>query len=94
VHIYERRNALLHAKTAVMDGVWSSVGSANLDSRSLVYNYEADVVVLDDGFGAAMEALFRADVAKSVEVAPATWRNRGIAERIKELFARSVEGLL
>jgi cardiolipin synthase len=94
VRIYEHRDALLHAKTAVIDGVWSSVGSTNLDWRSLVHNYEADLVVLDDAFGAAMEDQFRSDLAASVEVAPQVWRERGIAERIKELIAGSIERLL
>jgi len=50
VRIFERRDALLHAKTAVIDGIWSSIGSTNLDWRSFVHNYEADLVVLDNRF--------------------------------------------
>lgn len=94
VRIYEHRDALLHAKTAVIDGVWSSVGSTNLDWRSLVHNYEADLVILDDAFGAAMEDQFRTDLAASVEVTPQRWRERGIAEHVKELIAGSIERLL
>lgn len=94
VRIYEHRNALLHAKTAVIDGGWSSVGSTNLDWRSLVHNYEADLVILDNAFGAAMEDQFRTDLAASVEVTPQLWRERGIAEHIKELIAGSIERLL
>lgn len=51
VKLYERRDALLHVKTAVIDGVWSSVGSTNLDWRSFLHNDEVNVVVLGTEFG-------------------------------------------
>ncbi|HEY6821108.1 MAG TPA: phospholipase D-like domain-containing protein, partial [Burkholderiales bacterium] len=55
VKIYEWRQALMHAKTAVIDGQWSSVGSTNLDWRSFVHNYEDDLLVFDPAFGREME---------------------------------------
>ena len=91
VRIYERKDALLHAKTAVIDGVWSTVGSTNLDWRSFVHNYEADLVVLGDDFGAEMSELFAADLARSHEITLDAWRKRGISERLKEFFARQWE---
>jgi len=94
VRIYEWNKALLHAKTAVIDGEWSSIGSTNLDWRSFVHNYEADLVVHDAGFGAEMERLFRADVAASVEQKKDAWRQRGAVERVKEWVARRWEYLL
>jgi cardiolipin synthase A/B len=94
VHIFERRDALLHAKTAVIDGTWSSIGSTNLDWRSFVHNYEADVVVLDPGFGAEMEDLFRLDEKASHEVTLEEWRRRDIGTRFKEWLARRWEYLL
>ena len=54
--IYERRGALLHSKTAVIDGVWSTVGSTNLDWRSFLHNDEVNAVVLGPEFGAQMQA--------------------------------------
>ncbi|MBU4609014.1 cardiolipin synthase [Achromobacter sp. GG226] len=78
VKIYERNGALLHAKTAVVDGVWSTVGSSNLDWRSFALNYEVNAVILGRAFGERMEALFRDDVAKSTEVTLAQWRERGV----------------
>ena len=53
VKIYERRDALLHVKTAVIDGVWSTVGSTNLDWRSFLHNHEVNAVVLGTEFGDA-----------------------------------------
>jgi cardiolipin synthase A/B len=94
VRIYEWREALLHAKTAVIDSVWSSVGSTNVDWRSFVLNYEADLVVYDDAFGRDMERLFRQDVQASVAVELEQWRKRGAVERMKEWFARRWEHLL
>jgi phosphatidylserine/phosphatidylglycerophosphate/cardiolipin synthase-like enzyme len=56
VQIYERRDALLHSKTALIDGVWSTVGSTNLDWRSFLHNDEINAVILGQGFGAQMLA--------------------------------------
>src|SRR5678815_6173652 len=61
VRIYEWREALMHAKTAVIDSRWSSVGSTNLDWRSFVHNYEADLVVVDTAFAREMERRFALD---------------------------------
>jgi len=94
VRIYEWNKALLHAKTAVIDDDWSSIGSTNLDWRSFVHNYEADLVVHDAGFATQMERLFGQDVASSKEVTRDTWRKRGAKERVKEWIARRWEYLL
>jgi cardiolipin synthase A/B len=94
VRIYERRDALLHAKTAVIDGVWSSVGSTNLDWRSFVHNYEADVIVLAEPFARDMERLFALDIGASHEVTAAEWERRGLAARAREWLARRWEYFL
>jgi len=94
VRIFERRDALLHAKTAVIDGVWSSVGSTNLDWRSFVHNYEADVIVLGEPFAREMERLFALDVDASYEITPDAWRSRGLVSRAREWFARRWEYFL
>ena len=94
VRIHERRDALLHAKTAVIDGVWSTVGSTNVDWRSFVHNAEANLIVLGVDFGDRMEALFRRDIDHSIEIDPQSWSRRGAAARMKEWFARRWEYLL
>jgi cardiolipin synthase len=94
VRIFERHDALLHAKTAVIDGVWSSVGSTNLDWRSFVHNYEADVIVLSAAFARDMERLFALDVRASHEITLDAWRRRGLGPRVTEWFARRWEYFL
>ncbi|HSD44680.1 MAG TPA: phospholipase D-like domain-containing protein [Burkholderiales bacterium] len=94
VRIFERRDALVHAKTAVIDGAWSSVGSTNLDWRSFVHNYEADVIVLGAEFARGLEELFARDVAHSTEIALDEWRRRGPVSRLREWFARAWEYFL
>jgi cardiolipin synthase len=91
VRIHERRDALLHAKTAVIDGVWSTVGSANMDWRSFLHNDEVNVVVVGEGFGREMTRLFEQDVAQSVPVTAADREARGIGERARERLARLLE---
>ena len=61
---------MLHAKTVVIDGVWSTIGSTNLDWRSFVHNREINAVVLSPQFGAQMQAMFEADVAASDAIFP------------------------
>lgn len=88
VHIYERDDALLHAKTAVIDGVWSTVGSANLDVRSFVHNDEVNAVVVSVEFARQMEAQFEKDLARSREVTMSEWRQRPWRDRFLEWFSR------
>lgn len=88
VKIYERQDALLHAKTALIDGVWSTVGSTNLDWRSFVHNQEINAVILGQSFGTQMQVLFEKDLQSSKEITLETWRKRSISTRIKERAAR------
>jgi cardiolipin synthase len=88
VKIHEREGRLLHAKTATIDGVWSTVGSTNLDWRSLAHNDELNVVVLGPEFAARMERIFAEDVAHSKAITAREWARRGIVERLRELAAR------
>ncbi len=88
VRIYQLQVAVLHAKTAVIDGFWSTVGSTNIDKRSFIHNSELNVVVLGDSFGQEMEAAFAEDLRGSIEITREKWRDRPIAARIKEWAAR------
>jgi cardiolipin synthase A/B len=87
VKLYERRRALLHAKTAVVDGVWSTVGSTNFDFFSLASNYEVNAVILDREFARQMETLFARDLAESERVLPEKWEKRGGVEKSREILA-------
>lgn len=88
VKIYERQQALLHAKTVVIDSVWSTVGSSNLDWRSFLHNEELNAVVLGLDFGDQMEQMFAVDVAGSVRIDAQSWARRPAGVRVKELLAR------
>jgi cardiolipin synthase len=88
IKIYERQNVLLHAKTALIDGVWSTVGSTNLDWRSFLHNQEVNAVVLGHDFGSRMRAAFDADLAESKQVTLEQWERRSPVQRLKEQFGR------
>jgi cardiolipin synthase len=88
VKIYERKDRVLHAKTAIIDGVWSTVGSTNLDWRSLLYNEELNAVVLGTEFAGQMKAAWDKDLALSDEITRDGWRSRSIEERMKEFASR------
>jgi len=88
VKLYERKGALLHAKTAVIDGVWSSVGSTNLDWRSFLDNDEVNAVILGREFAQKMQAVFAQDLAASQAIALEAWERRPLLLRLKEWMAR------
>lgn len=79
VRIFEWQGPMIHAKTAVVDGIWSRVGSSNLNSASLVGNWELDVGVLDTGLAHQLEELFLMDLASSIEIVlPSQRREVGV----------------
>ena len=86
VKLYERRDALLHSKTAVIDGVWSTVGSTNLDWRSFLHNLELNAVILGPDFGKQMRAMFERDLQASSPVTLEQWERRPIDSRMKEML--------
>ncbi len=88
VKIYERQDALLHAKTALIDGVWSTIGSTNLDWRSFLHNQEVNAVVLGGEFGRQMRALFERDIAVSKPITLEDWRRRALRHRVREVLGK------
>lgn len=88
VKIYERHGALLHAKTAVVDGVWSCVGSSNLDWRSALDNDEINAVILGREFAQQMQAAYDKDIAASEAIELESWKRRSLLLRLKEVTAR------
>jgi len=94
VKIFERRGALLHSKTAVIDGVWSCVGSSNLDWRSFLDNDEVNAVVLGREFAGQMETMFARDLSYSQAIDPAAWERRSLVLRIKEWWASTYQRAL
>ncbi len=78
IKVYEYNRSVLHAKTAVIDGIWSTVGSSNIDRRSFKKNLEINAVILDQNFGEEMEAVFLDDLKSSVEITLEKWEKRHI----------------
>jgi cardiolipin synthase len=68
VRLFEWQGPMIHAKTSVMDGLWCRVGSSNINSASLLGNWEMDVGVVDEDLAGQLEGLFLADLASSVEI--------------------------
>ena len=94
VKIYEYSPALLHAKTMVIDGHWATIGSTNLDNRSLALTEELNVIVYDRGVGRQFEQIFLEDVALSNEVTYEAWRKRGFSAKFLEMLAFPIRDLL
>lgn len=91
VKLYEYEPVMIHAKTAVIDGVWSTVGSSNLDFRSFIHNDEANAIVMGRAFGQEMEALFEQDLSHSTQVTLEQWQQRPWLDRLKESGAAAVK---
>ncbi|WP_246166919.1 cardiolipin synthase [Oryzomonas japonica] len=94
VKLYERRNAILHAKTAVIDGVWATVGSTNLDFLSFAKNFEINTVILSGDFATEMENMFARDLAESDRIKEEEWEKRPWASRMREWFSHLFSHML
>jgi cardiolipin synthase len=92
--IHEWTGVMLHAKTAVVDGVVTLVGSSNLDPLSLRRNYELNALVADPQTGSAMRDLFATDLGKAARVNEAEWNRRPLAARAAEAAATLFADLL
>ncbi|NWF75257.1 MAG: hypothetical protein HXY53_01550 [Nitrospirae bacterium] len=86
VEIYNYQGEILHAKTAIFDGVWSIIGSANLDFQSLRRNDEGNVGIIDESFGKQMTDIFYEDLRHSIKITLDHWLKRPFIEKIKEKF--------
>ncbi|MFL5800135.1 MAG: phospholipase D-like domain-containing protein [Roseiflexaceae bacterium] len=94
IRLFGYQNAMIHAKTATIDGVWSTVGTANLDRLSLAGNYEINVEIQDTGFAAEMERVFEHDLTNAFEITPQRWASRPWYVRASELILRPLGPLL
>ncbi len=94
VRTYQWRGRMLHAKTATIDGVWSTVGSSNLDWWSIARDNELNAVVLSPDFAQQMNRMFRNDLENSEEIKLQRWERRSLMERIEESIAGCLQPLL
>ncbi len=84
VRVYEYRRTMLHAKTLVVDGHWSAVGSMNADNRSLSLNEETVLMMFDEKISAQLERHFLEDIEHANEITLDEFTRRGAWERVKE----------
>lgn len=89
VKIYEREGSVMHAKTMCIDGVWSTLGSSNMDLRSFLHNDEINAVILGRAFAAQMQATFADDLNESSPISHERWQRRSWKLRLKERVARA-----
>jgi cardiolipin synthase len=94
VEIYEYTPALLHAKTMVIDGVWATIGSTNLDNLSFAFNEELNLFFYDRGVAQQLERVFMEDLQISRRVTYEAWKDRGFGARILEVLALPIRDLL
>ncbi|PYQ32655.1 MAG: cardiolipin synthase [Acidobacteria bacterium] len=87
IRIFEYQPTMMHAKTMVVDGYWSTIGSSNFDDRSFRINDEVNVNVYDDEIARQMEAMFFHDLAQSNEITLRHWFRRPRLARVKEKLA-------
>jgi cardiolipin synthase len=92
--IFERQGCVLHAKTMVIDGRLSVVGSTNLDYRSIEYNNEISAVIRNEEFGRQMQALFANDVRFAKKISLREWRKRPFADRAVQWMVSRARYLL
>jgi cardiolipin synthase len=94
IKVYEYTPTMLHSKTLVVDGMWSSVGSMNFDNRSMAFNNESNLVVLDSAFGARMNATFLDDLRFSKQITLEEFQRRSFWEKMLEGGASLLSRLL
>jgi len=94
VEIYEYTPALLHAKTMVIDGVWATVGSTNLDNLSFAFNDELNLIIYDRAIAQQLERAFHEDVQASRRVTYEAWKDRGVKAKLLEVLALPIRDLL
>jgi cardiolipin synthase len=87
VEVFEYKAAFMHAKTIVVDGVWATIGSTNIDNRSFALNQEINLTVHDSTVARRLEEIFREDLKYSEPVTYEQWQSRGVFERLFEFFS-------
>jgi cardiolipin synthase A/B len=90
VEIYEYQAALLHAKTMTIDGIWATIGSTNLDTRSFALNEEVNAVLYDRDVAGKLEQVFTDDLTRARKIDHAGWRGRSFFHRMIELLSLPV----
>ena len=85
VRLWLYQDAMVHAKTATVDGRWSTVGTANVDRLSLTGNYEINAEIFDEDVAAHLEEIFAKDLTNCRELTAEEWRGRPFAAKFSEV---------
>jgi cardiolipin synthase A/B len=94
VRVFEYQPVMMHAKSLVADGCWSSVGTMNFDNRSLAFNDETNLLVFDEATGKRLEEVFLADLKYAREILLDEWRRRPRMQRVQERAAQMFQRIL
>jgi cardiolipin synthase len=94
IKIYEYQPTMIHSKTIVVDGLWSTIGSMNFDNRSMAFNDESNLVVLDSAFGAQMDSVFFDDLRYSKQINLEEFQRRSVWTKMLEAGATLLSRLL
>ena len=94
IRIFRYQNAMVHAKTATIDGRWTTVGTANIDRLSLTGNYELNVEVIDEDMAETMERIFELDLTNCVELTAHDWDSRRWRRKFTEAVLAPLGPLL
>ena len=94
VRIFRFTGAMVHAKTATIDGRWSTIGTANIDRLSMTGNYEINLEFIDPDMAGEMERIFATDLTNCVELTSEEWDGRGVHKKFTELLLAPLRPLL
>jgi cardiolipin synthase len=94
VRVFRYKDAMVHAKTATVDGTWVTVGTANIDRLSLTGNYEINVEVIDESLAKQLEDVFATDESNCLELTSLEWEARDLHRKFTEYFLAPLRHLL
>ena len=92
IHLY--RHIMIHSKTATIDGIWSTVGTANIDRYSLLGNYETNLEVYSEDLAGQMERMFELDKTNAREITLEEWERRPLPAKVVERVLASLSPLV
>ena len=94
IGIHRFRDAMVHAKTATIDGNWTTIGTANVDRLSMSGNYEINVEIIDASLAEEMERIFETDLTNTLPLTLAEWESRDVYSRFTEMILKPLRPLL
>jgi cardiolipin synthase A/B len=94
IEIYEYQAGLLHAKTMTVDGIWATIGSTNLDTRSFALNEEVNAVIYHNEVVGQLEKIFNEDLTYARKIDLERWRSRGFVDHLLEILSLPVRSQL